>query len=289
MKEIIRKPAVAGSFYPDNPQELDKILTGLINQSKKIPLKGGFKILIVPHAGIVFSGPTAAAGFKQIEGKNYSKIILLGASHQAWFDYAAVFDKGEWETPLGKIEVDEDLASAIIDKDAKIIAYTAVHNKEHSLEIELIFLQKVLKNFKIVPILLSQTGNELIEKLAQKIAQNLDDQTLLVVSSDLSHYPPYEIANKVDSQTIQAILDGQVKKFEKTIAGLESAGWPNLQTAACGQAALKVALKIGELGKLKFIKIKYQNSGDPPVGGQVPAGDKSQVVGYASIIGVSSS
>jgi len=286
MEEITRKPAVAGSFYPAEKALLDREISGLINQSEKITLKGKVKILIVPHAGIIFSGPTATAGFKQIEGQNYTRVIILGASHQAWFDYAAVFNQGVWETPLGKVEIDEDIASAIIDKDAKIIADTAVHNEEHSLEVELIFLQKVLKKFKIVPILLSQTTDELINLLAGKIAQNLDHQTLLVVSSDLSHYPPYEVAQKVDGETIKAILSGQLLVFEKTIADLESTGWPNLQTAACGQKAVRVALRVSEILKLKFIKIKYQNSGDSPASG--PAGNKSQVVGYASIIGVSS-
>jgi len=250
----------------------------LINLSKKISVKGRINILIVPHAGIVYSGLTAAAGFKQIEGQNYSKIILLGVSHQVWFDYAAIFSQGVWETPLGKTIVDSDLAQKILAKN--IISDTKPHIAEHSLEVELIFLQKVLKNFKIVPVLLSQTSDELINNLAQKISQNLDNQTLLVISTDLSHYPTYETANQVDAETIKAVLTGKEDQFQKTISRLESAGYPNLQTAACGQETLRVAFRIGEIMKLKFIKIRYQNSGNT-------AGDKSQVVGYASIIGVS--
>lgn len=275
----IRKPAVAGSFYLADAAELDKEITTLINQSKKISLAGKIKILIVPHAGIVFSGPTAASGFKQVENQDYSKIIILGVSHRAWFDHAAVYDKGIWETPLGKIDVDENLASAIIAQNQKIIADQNVHQDEHSLEVELIFLQKVLKNFKILPILLSQTSDQLISDLAKKISQNFDDQTLLVVSTDLSHYPLYEIANQVDNKTISAILSGNLEKFSQTISNLESAGYTGLETAACGQKAIEVALKVGQILKLKFKKIKYQNSGD------MPFGKKSQVVGYATIIG----
>lgn len=273
----IRKPAVAGSFYPDSPKELEATLSTLLNQAEVIPATKSTKILIVPHAGISYSGQVAAWGFKQIENKNYTRIIILGVSHRHIFNQAAVFEKGLWETPLGKVEVDQNLAKKIIDGE-KIVADITPHLEEHSLEIELIFLQKVLKDFKIVPILLSQTSKELIETLAQKISQNLDEQTILVVSTDLSHYPPYEVANKVDGETIKAILSGKKEIFEKTIQELESKGYPGVDTCACGAEAVKVALKVGEILDLEFEKIKYENSGDV-------SGEKSRVVGYAAIVG----
>ena len=272
-----RKPAVAGSFYPGTQKELDATISALLNQAELIPATESAKILIVPHAGISYSGGIAAHGFKQIQDKNYTHIIILGASHRAFFTHASIFDKGIWETPLGKVEVDQNLAKKIIN-GKKIIADTTPHQDEHSLEIELIFLQKVLKNFKIVPILLSQTSDELIENLALKFSQNLDENTLLVVSTDLSHYPQYEMAKKVDNETINGILTGKVKDFEKTIQNLESQGYPGVQTCACGAEAVKVALKVGEILNLKFQKVKYANSGDT-------GGDKSQVVGYVAIVG----
>jgi len=277
--QTVRPPAVAGAFYPDDKVQLDKILTSLINQSEKIPAKGKLRILLVPHAGIQYSGPTAAAGFKQIENLNYCRVIILGASHWAWFNHAAVFAKGAWETPLGKVEIDEDLAKNLIN-ESNILADNSPHQEEHSLEVELIFLQKVLKNFKIVPVLVSQTDENLINDLAQKIAKNFDDQTLLVISTDLSHYPPYEVAKKVDSQTIEAILSGDEEKFSQTIQNLENTGYPNLQTACCGHEAVKIGLKVGQLLKVNWQKIKYENSGDT-------AGEKSQVVGYAALGGFS--
>jgi AmmeMemoRadiSam system protein B/AmmeMemoRadiSam system protein A len=277
--KTIRPPAVAGVFYPDDKVQLDKILTSLINQSEKIPAEGKLRILLVPHAGIQYSGPTAAAGFKQIENSNYRRVTILGASHRAWFNHAAVFAKGAWETPLGKVEIDEDLAKNLIN-ESNILADNSPHQEEHCLEVELIFLQKVLKNFKIVPVLVSQTDENLINNLAQKIAQNFDDQTLLVISTDLSHYPPYEVAKKVDSQTIEAILSGDEEKFSQTIQNLENTGYPNLQTACCGHEAVKIGLKVGQLLKVNWQKIKYENSGDT-------AGEKSQVVGYAALGGFS--
>lgn len=281
---ITRQPAVAGSFYPSDLKELDQQITSLINQSEKISAAGKLRILIVPHAGIVFSGRTAAAGFKQVENQDYQRVIILGASHQSWFDHAAVFNEGEWETPLGRVTVDKSLANALIDENKKITADTNAHSKEHSLEIELIFLQKVLKNFRIVPILVSQTSDQLVSDLAKKISQNFDEQTLLIVSTDLSHYPPYETANQTDDQTVKAILSGNKEEFEKIIQQLEAKGYPGLETAACGHDAIRVALKVAEILGINFQKIKYENSGDLPAQAGV-SGDKSRVVGYTAITG----
>lgn len=277
VQKQIRRPAVAGSFYPDSLQQLDTKLTDLFNQVGTVSAIGKLRILIVPHAGIDYSGRVAAWGFKQLEGKDYKKIILLGASHRAYFDHVVVDESSSWETPLGRVEIDWDLAQAIIDKSKKITKDSNPHREEHSLEIELIFLQKVLSNFKIVPILVSQPEDKTIDYLAQKISQNLDEQTLLVVSSDLSHYPTWELANKVDQQTIVSILTGKKETFEQTVKEIEEKDYPALETTACGYQALRVALKTAEILKIKdFKKIKYENSGDI-------SGDKSRVVGYAAI------
>jgi len=177
------------------------------------------------------------------------------------------------------VEIDQDLAASLINEN-NIIDDNSPHQEEHSLEVELIFLQKVLKDFKIVPILVSQTDENLINDLAQKIAQNFTEQTLLVISTDLSHYPPYQIAKEVDNQTVESILSGDEEKFSQTIQNLENAGYPNLQTACCGHEAVKIGLKVGQLLKVNWQKIKYENSGDT-------AGEKYQVVGYAAIGGFS--
>jgi len=274
----IRKPAVAGSFYPDDKKKLSDELSLFISRAKKIPSQTPLKILIVPHAGIVYSGQTAAWGFKQIENKNYQKIILLGASHTAWFNHAAVFSQGVWETPLGRVDVDEKLAKKIIDKSKDIINDQTPHWQEHDLEVELIFLQRVLKNFKIVPILISNPDSQLTDSLANKIKNILDEKTLFVVSSDLSHYPSWETANKVDAQTINAVVTGNMTYFEEKIKQIEEKHYPGLETTACGYRAIRVALRIGELMNLNWEKIFYENSGDV-------SGDKIRVVGYAAIAG----
>lgn len=279
----VRQAAVAGSFYPSSTSELDTKISDFLSKSEKISASGKLRILIVPHAGIEYSGGVAAAGFKQLEGGDYTKVIILGASHRSWFDHAAVYAKGSWETPLGKIAIDEELTSSIIDKEKKILADTVPHGDEHSLEIELIFLQRVLKNFEIVPILVSNPSEQLIDTLAKKISDNFTDDTLLIVSSDLSHYPDWKTANVVDDKTVKSILSGKKDTFEATIKNIENQSYQNLDTAACGFQALRIALKVSENLRLQDLKkIKYQNSGDLPAQAGV-AGDKSRVVGYAAI------
>ncbi|MBM3712974.1 MAG: AmmeMemoRadiSam system protein B, partial [Actinobacteria bacterium] len=216
-QESIRQAAVAGSFYPADTKVLKAKLENFLSQAKPITTSGQLKILIVPHAGIDYSGEVAAWGFKQAEGKDYKRIIILGASHQAYLDYAALDDSDAWETPLGKVDIDKDLVKVLVSQEEKIKVDSSPHRDEHSLEIELIFLQEVFSGFKIVPILVSQPSDETIDYLAKKISQNLDDQTLLVVSSDLSHYPSWETANRVDKQTIEAIISGKKDNFERTI------------------------------------------------------------------------
>lgn len=273
----VRKPSVAGTFYPENKDELNLKLNSFLKQVSAFSAEGKLKILFVPHAGIEYSGSVASFGFKQVEGNKYSKIIMLGVSHRERFNHAAVFAKGVWETPLGKVEIDEVLANKLIENSQEIIEDFSPHKNEHSLEIELIFLQKVLKKFKIVPILLGQTDDNLISVLAKKISETIDDQTLLLISSDFSHYPSYEIANKVDKETIKAILSGKKEILKQTLRTIESQHYPSLDTCACGESAIKVGLRVAEILKISNFKlIKYQNSGDV-------TGDKSRVVGYGAI------
>ncbi len=271
--KYLRPPAVAGSFYPAEPSRLDSLINRLLKEAPPSPTEGRLKILIVPHAGIEYSGAVAAAGFKQIERKDYTRVILLGASHYSGFDFAAVFDQGAWQTPLGKVKVDEGLAGRMMDPENKILAVPEVHAEEHSLELELIFLQKVLTDFEIVPILLGQVFEETLKALSRKIAENLDEETLLLVSSDLSHYPTYEIAEKVDQETIAAILTGDAKTFTSIVSKDLSAG---LVTRACGYQAIEVGLRIVQRLDLEGKEIKYENSGGV-------TGDKKQVVGYGAL------
>lgn len=279
-KEFARRnPAVAGIFYPENSQELSARIENLLARAQPISALGNLQILLVPHAGIDYSGAVAAAGFKQMKKDAFSKVILLGISHHHWFNYAAVFPTGLWETPLGEVKIADNLINKLISEKEGIIFDPLPHQEEHCLEMELIFLQKVLSNFQIAPILLSQAEENLIGSLAKKIVNLLDSQTLLVISSDLSHYPNFRVANIVDQQTISAILTGKKEIFEQTLKKIENQHYPGLDTCACGENAIKVGLKVAELSQnLVFKKIKYANSGDITE-------EKERVVGYAAIGG----
>jgi len=274
----IRPAQVAGTFYPSNPVELKTQLENLFKEAQKLKIESSqqIKLLIVPHAGYIYSGSVAAAGFNQLNPQTFQRVVLLGVSHQSWFEGAALDDHEAWETPLGSVLVDQAWAEKIANPTAKIQFSGLVHLAEHSLEVQLPFLQKKLAQFKIVPILLGGTDDQLLTTLARKLQAQLDDQTLIVISSDLSHYPNYEIAQQVDQATIKAILTGDPNQWKKTVQEQTALDYPNLDTVACGAAAIKTGLYLGQLLGGQWHLIQYANSGDV-------SGDYGRVVGYASL------
>lgn len=274
---LIRLPAVAGSFYPGDKQTLSKQIDYFLSQAEDIEVEGELKMLIIPHAGYQYSGGVAAYGFKKLIGKNFKTVILIGPSHTDWFNGSSVYKQGLYQTPLGQIEVDSELTEKLIKENEKIFYRPLAHQQEHCLEVMLPFLQKVLKDFKIVPIIISQPNNENVQILAQALSKYIDQKTLVVISSDLSHYPPYQIANEVDQKTIQAILTGELQEFDQAVKESMAQELPGLDTCACGGEPIKVALVLAKSLGLNQIKLlKYANSGDI-------SGDHLSVVGYASI------
>ncbi len=275
--ETIRKAVVADMFYPAEKSTLNAQVEGFFQEVPEGKEEGLMRILIVPHAGYEYSGQVAAWGFKSLADKDYSRVVLLGGSHRALFEGAMIDENDAWETPLGLVETDKDLAKKLVEAVEGVAFSASAHFEEHSLEVELPFLQTVFKDFKLVPSLLGETDEALLEKLAVALAQNMTENTLVVVSTDLSHYPPYEIANQVDSKTIDAILNGDVESFKATISAQMAQGYSGLDTCACGERAVRVGMKLAQkLGKGEWKLMKYANSGDV-------SGDKNRVVGYAAI------
>jgi len=275
----VRQPAVAGTFYPADARQLQETINHFLKTAQKPKEIKGPRIIIVPHAGYDYSGAVAVAGFKTIEGQNFSRVIILGDSHQQFFEGAKIDDHDAWQTPLGQVDLDTKLAKKLTLAESQIELSSYAHKSEHSLEVQLPFLQTVLKDFKILPILLSHSSSkQQIEKLASLLAQEIDESTLLLISTDLSHYPNYDIAQQVDKQTIKSIISGRVDQFEKTIQEQMAQDYPNLETCACASSSIKTALLVAQkLANGQWQKIKYANSADT-------TGDSSQVVGYASII-----
>jgi len=277
----IRKPAVAGTFYPGNADELNSMIDGFLQKAELPKLESYVRALIVPHAGYVYSGQVAAYAYKALIGQDIDRVIIIGNSHQEYFDGVSIYPKGYFETPLGKVEIDADFAQKLMGASDKIYFKESAHLQEHSLEVQLPFLQKVLpaqggqaSGWKIVPIILgNQPGTADI--LINALKDLIDDHTLIIASTDLSHYPKYKDAQYSDNKVIQAILSGKRESLTRIISELEKENISNLQTCACADGAIEVVMGLTEGKNSKLLK--SANSGDV-------TGDKSQVVGYAAIV-----
>jgi len=274
-----REPAAAGQFYPADPSELSEQILSFLAKAEKLKSQGKIAAIIVPHAGYQFSGQNAAFAFKQLTEEKFDTIIIMANSHHNRFPGVSVFPEGFYKTPLGEVGIDSELAKALIASSDRIFFEPDAHRYEHAIEVELPFLQKTLKDFKIVPLLFGNVFEKDYQIVAEAIAKSSKGKKVLVVaSSDLSHYPAYEDAQYADRQVIKAILSGEIGNLEKTITELEKKSIPNIVTFACGIDAIKAVMayaKIVGAGNIKLLK--YSNSGDSPVG------SKEEVVGYGSI------
>jgi AmmeMemoRadiSam system protein B len=271
----VRLPAVAGRFYSDDPEQLTTTIDQLLCEAKQKSLSNAPKVLIVPHAGYTYSGRVAAAGFAQIE--QVERVVLLGCSHFDYFWYAALYGGDFWQTPLGHAEVDKDTVNRLLRSSVAFRVDDDVHQDEHSLEVQIPFLQRALGWFQIVPILVNRTTEAFRNAVSTEIARIIDSHTLLVVSSDLSHFPSLPDAEVVDGRTIRAILSGDIAEFTAVIEHQLHKHIPALKTCACGAEAIKLGLMIAEQLKLDSAQLlKYANSGHA-------SGDISRVVGYGAI------
>lgn len=241
----VRMPAVAGTFYPGDEKELKGMVTKYLEDAKPPELEGELKGLIVPHAGYIYSGPVAAYGYKLMKGQK--RIILIGPSHHAYFEGICESGHAGWNTPLG-------IAKAF---SMQLNAYPAAHQPEHSVEVQIPFLQVVLDDFEVDPIL---TGNVNPSEAADALE---NEDGFLLISSDLSHYLPYDVAVKRDDETIRLIESMDLKGFME-------------KGDACGKMGILIAMELAKRKGWKFQLLYYANSGDT-------AGPKTGVVGYAAI------
>jgi len=187
MKKI-RPPSVAGQFYPKDPNDLTKIVHKYLDNT--VPLKlAPPKAILTPHAGYAYSGATAAHGFGQLTGWDYDRVILIGPSHREYFAGASIPDVTHYQTPIGDIEVSE--VTQVLLKNDHFFSHETAHNEEHALEVELPFLQEVLGDFELIPVLIGSANSfEQVQQIAESLKPYLDDKTLLVVSTDFTHYGP---------------------------------------------------------------------------------------------------
>jgi AmmeMemoRadiSam system protein B/AmmeMemoRadiSam system protein A len=280
-KLITREPVVAGQFYPGSPSELRNELEGLFKgKVSKTPDKNILAI-ISPHAGYVYSGNIAAESFAQIDPeKGYDNIFLIGSSHHLSFDGASIYTKGNFSTPLGIVPVNLELARKLATSYGCFTERTDAHIAEHSLEVQLPFLQYRLKNpYRIIPIVIASQNATTCRKIADALKPFFIPSNLFIISTDLSHYPSYEDAKTVDKNTLDAILTNDPDKFLKVIDKNNDLGIKNLATSICGWTSVLTLMYITEkIPGLTYHLIDYKNSGDARY-----YGDKSRVVGYGSI------
>lgn len=276
-QENIRPMAVAGQFYPANTVELAQMLSNFL-QNASSSATGTAQVIIVPHAGYVYSGQVAAFAFKQLIGSDFKRVVIIGRSHQQYFEGVVADSNDAWQTAFGNVAVDKDFINQLVNNANVVRIDSKSHQTEHSLEVELPFLIKTLgKDIKIVPLLFGDDSPETALKLADVLAQFIDNETVVVVSSDLSHYPKYETANELDKKTIETILSLDIEKLHKQNTEAESAGLAGVATLACGEPAMISAMALAKKLGLKPELLKYANSGD-----YFPE-TKDRVVGYAAI------
>jgi AmmeMemoRadiSam system protein B len=269
-KEDIRESILAGAWYPGDKQALAKAIEEYLKEADAKAPKGDLKAIIVPHAGHVYSGPVAAHAYGLLRGKDIRRVIMIGPSHRVAFRGVSVNVQSGYETPLGIVPVDQELAKKIIGADPLIRHLPRAHASEHALEIQLPFLQSVLNDFQIVPIIMGEQDYKTCSRLAEVLHDVVGDvdKTLLLASTDLSHYHSDKQARALDSEFINQVRDFSPKGLFKAL----SSG----RCEACGGGpAITVMLTAQAWGANRSQILHYGNSGDV-------TGDGSEVVGYVA-------
>jgi len=275
-----RKPYAAGRFYTDNPDQLKTQLQQFFSQAIRQRSGNSPLAIVVPHAGYVFSGGVAASAYNQIDpNRKFDRIFIIGSSHTSSFPGASVYSTGHFETPLGIVKVDLDLAKKLIKENDLIRNYPEAHQFEHSLEVQLPFLQHHLRtDFKIIPIVIGSSTVETARKLASILKPYFNAKNLFVISSDFAHYPDYEDSQMADLTTAQAIKTNKASNLITALKENENKEIPGLVTSLCGWSSVLTLLYMTEQQpELKVDLIQYKNSGDSTYG------DKQRVVGYWAI------
>lgn len=252
----VRQSAVAGIFYPDDRNELSQVIDGFFSNAKLLPNRQKLRALIIPHAGYIYSGQTAAWGYKQLQDSKYKHFVLTGPSHHSYFDGLSSSSAKEWSTPIGLTK-----HNIISEETNRVKVFDEAHSREHSLEVQLPFLQKIVRNLSVTCFL---TGfNVDVESAADYFIDNYPN-SFLIVSSDLSHFLTQDEASEKDRQTIEAIL-----KMNKQYLHSH-------ENVACGLTGILILLEIVKKRRWQAKLLYYDTS-------YTASGDKNNVVGYTTI------
>lgn len=278
-----RPAAVAGAFYPADPVRLRAAVDGFLRDAVA-PRVADPRVLVAPHAGFIFSGQIAADAFGQTRGQAVDTVVILGANHTTGgVSHASVYDGDRWQTPLGAVPIDRDFAEAVVAAKVGAVFDRRLHEREHSIEVQVPFVQVLHPGAKVVPIVVGAPDPGLCERLGRLLASLAADRRVVIVaSSDLAHYPPAADARRLDARTLEAIVHEAssqlLLKAEAEVAGGDGVPTPGLSTRACGLAPLLVATAAARaLGARRAVVLSYANSAD------TLAGSSDKVVGYGAV------
>lgn len=271
MSENIRMPAVAGLFYPENAEELSQQIASLLEENK--PAKKYSKVagIIAPHAGYIYSGKSGAIAYNVLkENSDFKTAIIISPSHLEYFKGSTIFDGDAYRTPLGDIPINKELSKFIVEKSKTITFGSKGHGGEHALEVQLPFLQMIKSDFDIVPIVIGDQSLTYIQDLSNVLSELMDENTIIIASSDLSHFHTREKATELDN-----IVVNRINNFE----------YPELYSDlnksncyACGGGGIIALMQTADILGLKHAEVlSYTDSGDV-------TNDNSSVVGYLSAV-----
>lgn len=266
----MREPRFAGYFYPRYRKDLESMLASFFEEARKNLKKIDKKVigLVVPHAGFIYSGKTASFGYFHLPTK-IKTAVIIGPNHTGYGKKVSVYSKGKWKTPLGEVEIDEELSREIIENSRYAEEDEIAHMEEHSIEVQIPFLQYLYGNsFKIVPICLMDQSEEVAEDLSESILKTKKD-FIIISSSDLTHYEDYKSVVRKDETIIEAIKSINLKNFYLTLR--------KIKATACGYGAIATLISITEKLNGKIELVKYSTSAET-------SRDYEHVVGYASLI-----
>ena len=258
---LIRQPAVAGMFYPADKQTLKDDIYDYL-KGVKCEQRKNIKAIVVPHAGYIYSGPIAASAYKQLipYKEKIKRVVLLGPSHRVAFNGLAIPEADFFTTPFGNIPIDKK-GIQLISELPQVIVSEQAHKEEHSLEVQLPFLQAVLNEFSLIPLVVGDAERHIVAEVIDLLWG--DEHTLIVISTDLSHYHAYNKAKELDQATSEAIVN-----LQADLIGYDD---------ACGRNGLKGMITVAEEKHLSIDTLDLRNSGDT-------AGDKNRVVGYGAYV-----
>ena len=278
----VRQAGVAGSFYPADPKELTAMMDDMLAHASPSAIKDPILAVVAPHAGYQYSGPVAAYTYAALKGRKFARVVVIAPSHYEAFDFTSVYEGDAYATPLGIVQVDKAFARQLAKMSSTIRLSSQGHDAtsagaEHAIEGELPWLQRVLGDFELVPIIMGDQSYENSRALGVALAKLIQEDkksggtpgdTLILASSDLSHYHPYDEAEKIDHKTLHAL---EAWDYFSMSRNFQSRVWE-----ACGGAPIVAAMIYAErMGANQALVLKYANSGDV-------TGDHSRVVGYSA-------